>query len=109
LDAYDFNLWSRYPYTRYTSSRFNQNFTFTSCSAGTQRAISATQVRIDYRCDYNAKAHLYVRYTYYSGWYSDYYYYWNFYDTKTFSLNTSVVVSTNEANTKETVGKASLR
>lgn len=109
LDAYDFNLWSRYPYTKYTSSRFNKNYSADGCTQTDTAAISPTRVRINFSCDYKAKAHLYVRWTYYSGWYSDYYYYWNFYDSKSLTMNTSVEISTNEANTRETVGKASLR
>lgn len=109
LGAYDFDLWSRYPYSKYTSSRFNKSYSADSCTQTDTAAISPTRVRLNFTCDYKVKAHLYVRYTYYSGWYSDYYYYWNLYDSKSLTMNTSVEISTNEANTKETVGKASLR
>jgi hypothetical protein len=109
LGEYDFNLWSQYPYSKYTSSRFNKNYSADSCTQTDTTAISPTRVRINFSCDYKAKAHLYVRWTYYSGWYSDYYYYWNLYDSKSLTMNASVEISTNEANTKETVGKASLR
>jgi hypothetical protein len=69
-------------------------------------AISATKVRKNYSCDYTAKGHLYVGYYYYYGYYSDYYYYWNLYDTKSLSMTVHVDIQTNEAGTKENVGKA---
>jgi len=109
LGEYDFNLWSRYPYTKYTSSRFNKSYSADSCTQTDTTAVSPTRVRVNFSCGYKAKAHLYVRWTYYSGWYSDYYYYWNFYDSKSLTMNASVEISTNEANTRVTVGKASLR
>lgn len=109
LGEYDFDLWSRYPYTKYTSSSFNKNYNFERCTQSDVIAVSPTKVRLFFTCDYTAKAHLYVRYTYYRGWYSDYYYYWNFYDSKSLSMNASVEVLTNEANTKVSVQRASIR
>jgi hypothetical protein len=106
LGAYDFNLWSQYPYSTSDFNNFNKSFRFDSCTEISTVAISATKVRKNYSCDYTAKGHLYVGYYYYYGYYSDYYYYWNLYDTKSLSMTVHVDIQTNEAGTKENVGKA---
>jgi hypothetical protein len=106
LDVYDFALWSQYPEDEYTSSSFNKSFSFNGCRESSTEALSATKIRKKYSCDYTAKGHLYVRYYYYYGYYTDYYYYWNLYDTKSLNLNVFVDIQTNEAGTKENVGKA---
>jgi hypothetical protein len=106
LDVYDFALWSQYPEDEYTSSSFNRSFSFDACRESSTEALSATKIRKNYSCDYTAKGHLYVRYYYYYGYYTDYYYYWNLYDTKSLTMNVFVDIQTNEAGTKENVGKA---
>jgi hypothetical protein len=106
LDVYDFALWSQYPEDEYTSSSFNKSFSFDTCRETSTDAMSATKIRKNYSCDYTAKGHLYVRYYYYYGYYTDYYYYWNLYDTKSLTMNVFVDIQTNEAGTKENVGKA---
>jgi len=106
LGEYDFSLWSQYPEDEYTSSSFNRSFSFDSCRETSTEAMSATKLRKYYSCDYTAKGHLYVRYYYYYGYYTDYYYYWNLYDTKSLTMNLHVDIQTNEAGTKENVGKA---
>ncbi len=106
LDVYDFALWSQYPEDEYTSSSFNKSFSFNACQESSTEALSATKIRKYYSCDYTAKGHLYVRYYYYYGYYTDYYYYWNLYDTKSLRMNVQVDIQTNEAGTKENVGKA---
>ena len=106
LGEFDFSLWSQYPESQYDFSSFNKSFSFDSCQELSTVPVSATKVRKNYSCDYTAKGHLYVGYYYYYGYYSDYYYYWNLYDTKSLTMNVSVVIQTNEAGTKENVGKA---
>ena len=106
LDVYDFALWSQYPEDEYTSSSFNKSFSFDTCRETSTDAMSATKIRKNYSCDYTAKGHLYVRYYYYYGYYTDYYYYWNLYDTQSLTMNVFVDIQTNEAGTKENVGKA---
>lgn len=108
LGEFDFNLWSRFNYYAYTSSRFNKSMKFDQCSVGETVAISATKAKVRFNCDYTAKGHLYVRYTYYSGYYSDYYYYWNFYDTKTLSMTSEVTLTTNDDGGSIVVGSANL-
>jgi hypothetical protein len=106
LGEYDFTLWSKYPESTYDFSSFNKSFSFDSCRELSTVPMSATKVRKNYSCDYTARGHLYVGYYYYYGYYSDYYYYYNLYDTKSLSLNVHVDIQTNEAGTKENVGKA---
>jgi hypothetical protein len=108
LGEYDFNLWQRYTYSTYTSSRFNKSFKFNKCQGSGATVVSATEIRLLFSCNYTARGHLYVRYTYYRGWYSDYYYYWNFYDTKSLTMTSEVTIFTNEAYTKMSVGAARL-
>lgn len=106
LGEFDFTLWSKYPESTYDFSTFNKSFRFDSCVELSTVPISATKVRKNYSCDYTAKGHLYVGYYYYYGYYSDYYYYYNLYDTKNLTMNVHVDIQTNEAGTKESVGKA---
>lgn len=106
LGEYDFTLWSKYPESTYDFSSFNKSFSFDSCTEISTVPISATKIRKNYSCDYTAKGHLYVGYYYYYGYYSDYYYYWNLYDTKNLTMNVRVDIQTNEAGTRENVGKA---
>ncbi len=106
--ATDFNLWSQFASTgyNYTSSRFDYKLLQPTCTSTGFTATSAFRGKATFFCEGTAKGHLYVRYTYYSGWYSDYWYYWNFYDTDTYSFNLSVSVSIDNAG-KISVGGAS--
>ena len=92
---YDFNLWSRWSYSKYTSSSFSYKWSLDYCSKDSEEALSPTVASFTYSCNMTANAHLYVKWVYYYGYYSDYYYYDNIYDTKsdtvsiTFKLKTS--------------------
>lgn len=108
LGEYDFNLWQRYNYSTYTSSRFNKSFKFEKCQESGAEVISTKELKLRFSCNYTARGHLYVRYTYYRGWYSDYYYYWNLYDTKSLTMTAEVTIFTNEAFSKISVGSAQI-
>ena len=97
--ATDFYLWGQFAATgyNYTSSRFDYKLLQPTCSSTGFTATSAFRGKATFYCEGTAKGHLYVRYTYYSGWYSDYWYYWDFYDTDTYSFNLSVSVSIDNA------------
>ena len=105
--ATDFNLWSKFFLTgyNYTSSRFSYKLTTPSCGVPVLRTSSAFRGTVNVTCSGTVKGHLYVRYTYYKGYFSDYYYYWNFYDDDTYSISISMNVSINEAG-KVTLGSA---
>lgn len=104
-DDTDFDLWSQFSNTgySYTSSRFDYKLLSPTCTAGAFYATSAFRGELHFSCEGTVKAHLYVRDTYYQGYYSDYWYYWDFYDTDTYMLDLSVKVNT-DANGKVTLG-----
>ena len=94
----DFSLWSTYPYSTYTSKRFSVKYSARSCwQSGSVQLISTNKARINFECSVKASAKLYVTYTYYNGWYSDYYYYWNFKDSKEYSIYPSVEIQTDDS------------
>lgn len=105
--ATDFNLWSKFFLTgyNYTSSRFSYKLTTPTCGTPVLRTSSAFRGTLNVSCSGTVKGHLYVRYTYYKGYFSDYYYYWNFYDDDTYSISISMNVSINDAG-KVTLGSA---
>ncbi len=94
-DEYDFTLWSQWNYTKYTYSSFDYRWSYDYCTKESETALSATTARFTYTCGLTANAHLYVKWIYYYGYFSDYYYYDNLYDstsdeiTVTFDLKTS--------------------
>lgn len=98
-DVTDFNLWSQYDRSTYTSSRFSYSFALGACSAGEATAVDAYTASIPYFCEITVKAKLYVKYVYYYGYYSDYYYYWNFYDTDTTSISPTVRIKVDRTGT----------
>jgi hypothetical protein len=109
-DASDFSLWSQFVATgyNYTSSRFDYKLQTPTCSAPSFEATSAFKAQLVFDCDGTARGHLYVRYVYYRGYYSDYYYYWNFYDTTSYNLSTALSLST-DGKGKFTLGGARVR
>jgi hypothetical protein len=106
-DEYDFTLWSQFALTGYkfTSSKFDRSYEFKSCGAPTLVISSPTEATATTYCTYSVEGHLYVRYTYYRGWYSDYWYYWDFYDTLEKTIKVSTPLLTNLDGTKVSVGK----
>lgn len=91
---YDFALWSQYPYTTYTTSKFSRSYSLDSCSFDTENVVSATVATFDYTCSVSITGHLYVKWIYYYGYFSDYYYYYNLYDSMTRSVYVEVTVET---------------
>lgn len=105
----DFNLWAQFADTgyRYTSSRFNVGYDLDKCTLSSISAKNPKEAEANFECRYEARGHLYVRYTYYSGWYSDYYYYWNFYDTRDGYFPVTIPVFSNIDGSIQTLGDAS--
>lgn len=106
-DEFDFDLWYQFSLTgySYTSSKFDRSYEFKSCAAPKLVISSPTEATATTECTYEVEGHLYVRYTYYRGWYSDYWYYWDFYDTLDKKIKVSTPILTNLEGTKVSVGK----
>ena len=105
---YDFDLWLQFGLTgySYTSSKFDRSYEFKRCDAPKLVVSSPTEATATTNCTYTVEGHLYVRYTYYRGWYTDYWYYWDFYDTIDKTIRVSTPLLTNLDGNKISVGKA---
>jgi len=77
LPAYgesDFNLWSQYPYDKYTTSSFSYSASSGGCTLTSEEVISYNSARLSFACDVSVYANLFVRYIYYYGYYWNYWY-----------------------------------
>ena len=93
--ASDYDLWSKYDRSEYTSFSFDDHYNLSSCTHQGMVLISPTRATMSSSCDVTATGHLYVKYVYYYGFFSDYWWYWNFYDTKTFTSSALTTVTVN--------------
>ena len=96
-DEYDFSLWSQWDYTKYTYSSFDYHWTYDYCTKDSETAISPTSARFTYTCGLTANAHLYVKWIYYYGYFSDYYYYDNLYDSTSDTVTITFNLKTNKS------------
>lgn len=94
---YDFDLWSQYTYTKYTFSTFSYKIRHRKCEFQTSSVSSYDTANLTFKCDSSVKANLYVRYTYYYGYFSDYWYYWNLKDSKNESISPTITLKINES------------
>ena len=94
---YDFDLWSQYTYTKYTFSTFSYKIKHRKCEFQTSSVSSYDTANLTFKCDSSVKANLYVRYTYYYGYFSDYWYYWNLKDSKNESISPTITLKINES------------
>jgi hypothetical protein len=86
---FDFDLWSKWDYSKYTYSSFSYKWSVDYCTQESEVAASPTFSKFTYTCSLTANAHLYVKYVYYYGYYSDYYWYDNIYDSKSDTITVS--------------------
>lgn len=91
----DFDLWSQYTYSTYTSKSFSLKYSGGACVNSTPVVVAFNKINLDFVCSAEVKANLYVRYTYYYGYYSNYWYYWNLKDSKTVSTYPTVSFTAN--------------
>lgn len=94
---YDFTLWSKWTYSKYTSSSFDYKWSLDYCSKDSEEILSPTLANFTYTCNMTANAHLYVKWVYYYGYYSDYYYYDNIYDSQSDTVTVSFKIRTTKS------------
>jgi hypothetical protein len=88
----DFNLWSKYPYTVQHGTSFDVSFSPNACTRNSATLDSPTQITATFVCSVTASAHLYVKYIYYQGYYSTYWYNYDYYDNKTRTVYPEVTI-----------------
>jgi hypothetical protein len=77
----DFDLWSQYPYVEYTTSSFSYSASSGGCRISSEEVTSYNSARVSFSCDISIYANLFVRYVYYYGYFSNYYYDYNLSDS----------------------------
>jgi hypothetical protein len=103
-DENDFDFWSRYPYDEYTYSTFDWHATMNRCGDIGIDLLAYNSVSVNSSCSGKIQAHLYIKYVYYQGWYSSYWYYWNYNDTANTYFDVDLVSTTDFEGTSQEIG-----
>jgi hypothetical protein len=93
----NFDLWSQYPEDEYTYSTFSYDVSSGGCNLDSTKVNTYNSAELSFSCDLTVNAYLYVQYTYYYGYFSDYYYYWNFEDSTSTTIYPVIEISIDDA------------